>query len=218
MWFQFIAGYIRGLYNKEDDAYKENDESAEEPNNNNKGEKMPSDASNDGKINATVSYNTDNLENSSTTSEIDSDEDDHADESLVMYENLEKNCDCETDSHKSSDSEKDCILIRLDQDWLKLTTFCNIEFKWEHLPTGIFTPCDTKTLNETIMIPAYNSIAIIHIGNSVISHVHLVNCMNLTVEDVELPKRIEHLGSARFCLLNDEIFCFGRKENFLYHK
>lgn len=131
--------------------------------------------------------------------------------------NMENNDDIDTSSTSSLDSVA-CILVHMKQDWMHFSKFCEIEFKWEQIPTGFVAPCDTEQFNETIMIPAKKCITIFTIGNSVISRVQVMNLMNFTMAEVELPTRIEYLGSARFCLLNDEIYCFGRKEKHFYHK
>lgn len=130
----------------------------------------------------------------------------------------EDDTDTSTIVSTSSLDTADCILVHMKKDWMHFSKFCEIEFKWEQIPTGFVTPCDTEQFNETIMIPAMKCITIFTIGNSVISRVQLMNLMNFTMAEVELPTRIEYLGSARFCLLNDEIYCFGRKEKLFYHK
>lgn len=121
-------------------------------------------------------------------------------------------------SSTSSLGTAECVLVHMKQDWMYFSKFCEIEFKWEQIPDGFVAPCDTEQFNETIMIPAKEFITILTIGNGVISHIQLMNLMNFTMAEVELPTRIEYLGSARFCLLNDEIYCFGRKEKLFYHK
>lgn len=143
-----------------------------------------------------------------------------------IRETTQKQCESTEDQFVTSEIEaaasdinKDCILVHLNKESMEFDTFCDIGIKWEQLPsTGLKVPYDTERFNEISMIAANNRILIFHISNSVISRVHYVNVVNFTIEDVPVPKHIEDLGSAIFCQLNDEIFCFGRSEKQSFHK
>lgn len=202
--FQFIAGYIRGLYNE--NALAVNVPAIERETN----------TMNIMSI-CEIEERDDEMNESEYSEHEPSKNEDSVGGTIDPDEIIENVIDSETDEETISEPA-DSIMVHLKQDWMRFSSFCDIEFKWEQLPTGVIAPCDTETFNETILIPTKQSIAIFHIGNSVISRVHLVNLMNFTIEDVPLPKRIENLGSARFCQLNDEIYCFGRQEKFLFHK
>lgn len=135
----------------------------------------------------------------------------------ALHMNIDGNDDTDTSSTSLLDTAE-CILVHMHPDLMHFSKFCEIEFKWEQIPTGFVASFNTEQFNETIMISAKKCITIFTIGNSVISRVQLMNLMSFTMAEVELPARFEYLGTARFCLLNDEIYCFGRKEKMFYHK
>lgn len=117
-----------------------------------------------------------------------------------------------------SESKPINIIVHMHHKEISLNTFCSIKHEWEYSTKIISVSHDIDTFKETVMFPINNNIYVFYVDNSSITHVQSVDIETQFVQDIQVPGEVQQFSSALFCLLNDEIYCIGRNEQNSYQK
>lgn len=106
----------------------------------------------------------------------------------------------------------------MQRNTIQFNALCQIENKWERLPTRVELTHAIESFRDAIMIPVNDKIVIFYMKNGSIAQAQHLIIDTATMENITLPDDIDCANLALFCLLNDTIYCFARTNQQFFHR
>lgn len=109
------------------------------------------------------------------------------------------------------------VLALFKRKTVQMSTFCEVEQKWEKTPKKIDLTHNIESFRDAFMIPIGEKLVIFYTRNGVLSQAQHLTLDTSAVENITLPNGAECAGLALFCHLNDKIYCFARTDQQFFH-
>lgn len=109
------------------------------------------------------------------------------------------------------------VLALFKRKTIQMSTFCEIEQKWERTANKIDLTHNIESFRDAFMVSIGEKLVIFYMRNGVLSQVQRLALDSSAVENITLPNGAECAGLALFCHLNDKIFCFARTDQQFFH-